>query len=99
MRADKKEQKKIALERINVLFEEARKMFKKDSALSDRYVKLARSIQTKLKVRMPKEVKYKFCKKCGSYWMPGKIVTIRTNNGKIVFSCLKCKAMRRIPYK
>ena len=97
-RTGKKLQKKEALSRIGVLFAEAQKVHKKDPALADKYVKLARSLQTKMKVRMPQEVKYKFCKKCGSFWMPGKTVRIRTHNGKLVFACLKCKAMRRLPY-
>jgi len=92
---EKQVQRKIALERIHTLFEQASKT--KDQKLADRYVQLARKIQTRLKVRMPAELRYKYCKKCGSYWHQG-TVRIRTREGKVVFTCLVCKTIRRKPY-
>lgn len=88
--------KKEALERVNSLLKDAQAA--KSQELADKYVKLARRLQMRHKLRMPREFKYKFCKKCGAYWRPGKTVRIRTHNGKVVYACLKCKAMRRIPF-
>jgi len=90
---------KIAKERINILFEQARKMFKKDPKLADRYVSLARKISMKLKIRIPSKLKKQFCKHCYSYLMPSVNVRIRTKDGKLVYYCLNCKKYMRFPYK
>jgi ribonuclease P protein subunit RPR2 len=95
---DKAQFKKIALERIHTLFEQARKQFSTEPALSKRYVELARKLQMRYKVKMPQEYKYRFCKSCGVYWMPSKTVRVRTKDGKVVHTCLKCKRIRRIHY-
>jgi ribonuclease P protein subunit RPR2 len=95
---DKQAHRRVALERIDSLFEQARKVFSKEPALAKRYVTLARKIQSRYKVRMPAKFRYRYCKKCGSYWMPGASVRVRTRVGKVVFTCLVCKAMRRKPY-
>lgn len=97
--SEKHVHRKIALERIYRLFELASTMFSKEPALADRYVALARKIQTRFKVRMPRELKGRFCKKCGAFWAPGKTVRIRTREGKVVYFCLRCKSYRRIQTK
>ena len=64
-------------------------------ALSNRYVTLARKISMKFKVRIPTELKRRFCKHCYKYLMPGKTVRIRTHKGKVVYNCLNCKKFMR----
>ena len=93
---DKQANKRIALERIGVLFGHAQAA--KDPVVAKRYVALARKLQMRFKVRMPVEFRYRFCKKCGAFWKPGSTVRVRTHLGKVVFTCLVCKAMRRKPY-
>lgn len=90
---------KIAEERINILFEQARKMFKKDPKLANRYVSLARKIAMKLKVKIPSKLKKQFCKHCYSYLTPPVNVRIRTKEGKLIYYCLNCKKYMRFPYK
>ena len=92
-------QRKIALERIEVLFKEAKNMFKEDSKLSDRYVQLARKIAMKYKVKIPSKFKRRICKNCHKYLVPGKNCRVRTHKGHIVYYCLKCKNFMRIGYK
>lgn len=93
-----KEMKKIAKERIKYLFEQARKAFNKNPALSNRYVTLARKLSMKYKVRIPRELKRKFCKHCYKYLVPGKNCRVRTHKGKVVYYCLNCKKYMRFPY-
>jgi len=95
----KQEQKKIALERIKVLFKEAEESFSESPALSDRYVQLARNLSMKAKVKIPSELKRKFCKFCHTYLVPGKNCRVRTRAGKVVISCLGCNNFTRIPLK
>ncbi len=88
--------KDIAQERIIKLFAEAKKT---SQELADRYIFLARKIATKLKVRIPKELKRQFCKECGTYFRHGKNVRVRLSAKKVVLYCLSCKEYTRIPYK
>jgi len=92
-------QRKIALERIEHLFKEAEKAFKGDSKLSDRYVKLARKIGMKYKVKLPSKYKRRFCKHCYTYLKPGVNCRVRLNEKSVTYFCHACKRFMRIPYK
>lgn len=91
-------QRAIAFERINILFKEAREVFKKDKKLSNRYVELARKIAMKYKVRIPSELQKQFCKHCYKFLMPDINCRIRLHNKKVVYYCLECKKFMRFPY-
>lgn len=91
-------QKAIALERINILFKEARAVFKEDKELSNRYVGLARKIAMKYKVRISSELQKQFCKHCYKFLMPDINCRIRLKDGKVVYYCLECKKFMRFPY-
>jgi ribonuclease P protein subunit RPR2 len=92
-------QVKNAKERIAGLFKQAEEVFGKDEKLADRYVELARKISMRFKVRIPKELKKRFCKHCYTYLVPGKNCRVRTHEGKVVYYCQKCKKFMRFPYK
>jgi len=91
-------QRELVLERISILFKEAKEAFKKDPKLSNRYVKLARELAMKYKIRMPREFKRRYCKHCYSYLVPSVNVRVRTRDGKVVYYCLNCKKYMRFPY-
>jgi len=80
--------KKIALERIEILFEEAKKIIKEDKELSRKYVERLLLIAKHYKVRLPKEIKNYICKKCKSVLIPGYNATVRvTHKGYVVIKC------------
>ena len=91
----KSSQKELALERIEKLFEEAKKSFKRYPERSNRYVQLARKIAMKVKVRVPKEYKKKFCKHCYRYLQPGINCRVRVRKGKVIYYCFNCKKYMR----
>lgn len=93
--AKQKEMKKTAKERIKYLFEQAEKAFNRNPSLSNRYVTLARKLAMKYKVRIPRELKRRFCKHCYRYLVPGKNCRVRTKNGKIVYYCENCRKFMR----
>ncbi|MBW2985938.1 ribonuclease P, partial [Candidatus Woesearchaeota archaeon] len=93
------EMKQIAKDRIQYLFEQAELKFSKNPSLSNRYVTLARKLAMKYKIRMPRELKRKFCKHCYKYLVPGKNCRVRTHNGKVVYSCFNCKKFMRFVCK
>jgi len=94
-----KEQQKITKERIEVLFKEAKSVFKEDPKLSDRYIHSARKIAMKYKVKIPSILKRKFCKHCYKYLVPSVNCRVRAQRGKVVYYCLSCKKFTRLPYK
>lgn len=95
----KKQDKKIARERIPILFREADTVFKKDKKLANRYVEIARKIAMKYRIKIPKELKRRFCKHCYSFLKPNLNVRIRNREGKTVYYCLECKKFMRFPHK
>ena len=94
----KKEQKKIALERINILFKQAIKKSKINLSLADRYISMARKLSMKYKARIPREYKKLFCKKCYSYFTPGKSLRARIKKKKLIYYCGNCKNITRYPF-
>lgn len=92
-------QQKIAKERIEILFKEAKKMFREDHHLSNRYVQLARKIAMKYKVKIRSELKRKYCKHCLSYLVPGTNCRVRTQRGYVIYFCNNCKEVMRFVYK
>lgn len=91
-------EKLIARKRIEILFEEAEKIFKKNPSLSNRYIQLARKIAMKVRIRMPKHLKRRFCKHCYSFLKPGINCRVRTKNNKVIYSCFNCKKYTKYPF-
>jgi len=97
---DKKNQKKIALERIKKLFYLSEQKAREDRLdLSNRYVEIARKISMRYLVPIPSEFKRRFCKHCYSFLIPNKNCRIRINRGKVIIYCDNCKKYTRIPIK
>jgi len=91
--------KKLALERIEILFKEAESNFKKHPERSHRYVKLARKIAMKLNLKIPSNLKRKFCKHCYKYLKPGINSQVRIHKSRLIILCKECKKYMRIPLK
>ncbi len=92
----KHKQKEIAKERIKTLFEQAAETFSKNKTLTKRYVTLARKICMKMRMRMPQEVKRKYCKSCNNYLKSGVNARSRIREGKVILTCLDCGYITRI---
>lgn len=95
----KKEQRRIAEERIEILFEQAKTSFKDSPSLSNRYITLARKLSMKYKVSIPKKYKKLFCKKCYKFLQPGKTLRTRIKNKTLVYYCTNCNYIKRYPLK
>jgi ribonuclease P protein subunit RPR2 len=92
-------QVKIAKKRIEFLFEGAKNSFKKDSKLSDKYIRLARKIAMKYKTKLSSELKKRFCRNCGKYMVQGVNCRVRIHKHRIIYYCLNCKHYARHPLK
>ena len=100
-RKEQREKKKIALERIDVLFNLAERVFAYDKELANRYVEIALAVQQKAKVRMPRKWKRRYCKKCHSFLVPGVNARVRLRQKRmshVVIKCLECGHIMRYPY-
>jgi len=92
---------KVAKERIEKLLTMAEKIHKEDPELARRYVELALKVARKNRVRIPKKWKYRFCKKCFSWWVPGETVIIRLKprpKPHILYICTVCGSVYRRGY-
>jgi ribonuclease P protein subunit RPR2 len=93
-------QRRIARERIEILFKLAEQEFPEHKDRSNRYVELARKIGMKYKVRIPRELKRKFCRKCYAYIKPGVNckVTIDSQKKYVEYKCEECGHVKRYIY-
>jgi len=91
--------KKIARERIALLFRRAGEFFGEDPLVSDRCVALARSISMRHRVRIDRAYRRQFCRHCHRFLVPGKNVRVRITRGKVVMTCRLCGRQMRIPVK
>jgi len=70
----------------------------KSKLKADMYVRKARNVAMRHKIRWPRGLKRRFCKHCYSYLRPGKNLRVRTHEGKVVYHCMDCKKYMRFPY-
>jgi ribonuclease P protein subunit RPR2 len=90
--------KKIAMEQVEQLLGQADEVFGRRRDLADRYVELAWKIKTKYNLRLPKELKRKFCRKCLSFWRPGATCRVRKARGRVNVTCMRCGRIFRFPH-
>lgn len=95
------DRKRIACNRINILINEARKIYNKDPNLSQQYIKRAWKLKMRFKLKLDFDLKTSFCKRCFNVWIPGKTVKIRFDerHKTIQYLCLKCGFVKRFKYK
>lgn len=95
---------KIASERMQMLlaYAEAKTIEKSASSkkLAGRYVSLAKKISSHYKVSMPRELKYRICRKCGNFLVPGLNCSVRvaSSHGYVAYVC-ECGEERHVFYK
>jgi ribonuclease P protein subunit RPR2 len=93
-------QTKIAKERIGILLDLAKKEFKNHPERCKKYVELARKIGKRYNVRLTKEQKRNFCKKCNQLLIPNETSeTIIDSRKKVVnIKCINCSYIYKYPY-
>jgi ribonuclease P protein subunit RPR2 len=82
--------RKIAMERMQILIENAITNAKTDPVLSQRQALLARRISTRHKIRMPYDLRMVFCKKCKSFIAPGINSRIRLGRASVKSIRISC---------
>lgn len=92
--------KRVASERIGILYRLAEKEVQLHPELSKEYVRTLRKISAHYKVRLPQEIKNGVCKKCNTFLLPGFNSKIRLASKKeyIVYMCMNCGEEKHIRY-
>ncbi len=96
---EKLEKKRQAPDKIRELFDAAASCINKSQKQADDYVRKARNLMMKFRLKAPGEFKRKFCKHCYAYLKPGVNCRVRTRKGMVVYYCLNCKRYMRFSYR
>jgi ribonuclease P protein subunit RPR2 len=94
--------KKIALQRVKILFQQAKKVHRDNPQLSNRYITNARKIAMAAKIPFPKLYRRQICKKCNTLLVQGDNCRVRVKQKReshVVITCLNCGSITRIPLK
>ncbi len=94
--------KQIARQRIQVLFQRAKSIYKSDPKLALRYVGTARKIAMAARLRLPLEYRRQICKNCNALLVPGLSCRVRVKPRRethVVVTCLSCGHQKRIPLR
>lgn len=98
----KAEAKRIAKERIDLLFSQALAVHKDYPELAQRYAGLARRLAMKYKVRIPRRWSLFICRGCKGFMIPGFNCRVRLRRRRephLALTCLQCGRIKRIPLK
>jgi ribonuclease P protein subunit RPR2 len=99
-RKQKEEASAIARERVEKLFAMAEKAAVEGNLdMADRYIQMAWKIKLKFRLRLTREQKRLFCRKCLKFLAEGKTGRYRTEKGTLVIECLNCGDVQRVPLK
>jgi len=92
--------KKIALERIEILFDNAEKTLKEDRPRSKKYVTTLRKISSHYKVTIPKKLKDRICTNCDVVLVPGFNCKVRvvSSHKYVAYMCDSCSREVHIHY-
>lgn len=91
--------KSVARESALILLEEAQKAFEDGNPQrASFYITMLLKLLKHHNIRLERKQKLQFCKKCFSYWAPGKSVKVKfdARQNTVVFECMVCGAIRRI---
>ncbi len=94
--------KQIARQRIQILFEQAKKIGGTNPKLAMQYVASARRIAMAAKTRLPIEFRRETCKECNTLFVQGVNCRVRIKQKRephVVVTCLNCGNQTRILLK
>lgn len=88
--------KKIAEERMEILAQEAEKIYKQEPKLAKRYIKLAEKIGQKTETPVPKKIQKKYCNNCKIILKPEK-TRVNQEKGFKYKICQDCGHKNKTP--
>jgi ribonuclease P protein subunit RPR2 len=99
LRRDRSAEKEIAADRIARLarFAEAEARRGKVER-AGRHASLARRIAMRYQISLPRDLRQRVCKSCGTFLVPGSTARIRLRPTRVVVTCLACGAIKRLSH-
>jgi len=94
--------RRIAMERVHILFRLAKEVVSKEPQLAQRYADIARRIAMRTRLRLPVEYRRLICRHCKSFIYPGVNCRVRIKQRRephVVITCLNCGKHMRIPLR
>lgn len=98
----KRRVRRIASERVGLLFRMAEESITEDPDLAQRYASIARGLEMHYKVKRPARYKHSICRHCKRFIIPGVNCRVRLQRRRephVVITCLNCGGHMRIPIK
>jgi len=98
----RREIKRIARERVEILFRKADQVAHEDLELAQRYVEIARRVAMKARIKLPRKWRRRLCKHCKRFLVPGLNCRVRLRQNRfphVTVYCFSCKRFTRYPYK
>jgi ribonuclease P protein subunit RPR2 len=98
----KSQTKKIAQQRIEILIQQAKKVYRNNPQLSSRYVATARKIAMAARITLPTVYKRQICRKCNTLLVQGDNCRVRIRQKRephVIITCLGCGSTTRIPLR
>ncbi|MCP8311531.1 MAG: RNase P subunit [Candidatus Methylarchaceae archaeon HK02M1] len=89
--------KDLALQRVEILLDNALKNAREDMDLAQRQASIARRLCMKFNIRLPYEKRQLFCRGCKRFIVPGINARVRLKNKPRVIriTCLECGHLHR----
>ena len=94
--------KQIAQQRIQVLFQQAKQIYRDNPQLSSRYVETARKIAMAARIRLPTVYRRQICKNCNMLLVQGANCRVRIKQKRephVVVTCFNCGHKTRVLLK
>lgn len=89
----------IAKQRIQILYDMASENAVKNPDLSKNYIRELKRISAHCRQKLPKYIKNKICKSCGSFLIGGFNSYVRLSNKKYIVILCNCGKQKHIFYK
>jgi ribonuclease P protein subunit RPR2 len=89
---------KLALARIEILWQQALGEAKEKPEIAKRMMLNARKIAQRARINMPRHMKRRICKNCGSALIPGSSCRVRVRHNRVkhvVVTCSYCGTAKR----
>ena len=97
--SQRRQNRKIARERIHLLFKEALDAYSENPSRAQRYAEMARKLGMRYKVRLPKIYRMNICRGCKKFIVPGfnsRVRLQRRREPHIVVTCFNCGKQNRM---
>ena len=94
----KERQQRLAQARIQILWQQALLEAKKRPEIARLQMSMARKIAQRTRIKLPRNMSRKICKKCGTILIPGETCRVRIRNNRakhIVVTCTHCDNVKR----